>query len=91
MIQAKKFLPLEQLVLDGNGRRVEGFEVQFTTDGSTSYSLLLRDKSDACGFTFSTNQFGVIFQGYPIDDDVEPVKRQVRLPTRAKWNAGGSK
>lgn len=72
-IEAKKYLPLERLVLDG--RQVEGFEVQFTTDGSTGYSLLLRDKSDPCGFTLSTNQFGVIFQGYPIDYDVEPLKR----------------
>jgi hypothetical protein len=73
MSEAKKFLPLEQLVLEV--RQVAGFEVQFTTDGSTSYSVLLRDKSDPCGFTFSTNQFGVIFQGYPIDYDVHPVKR----------------
>ncbi|HXT68500.1 MAG TPA: hypothetical protein VN700_02015 [Vicinamibacterales bacterium] len=40
-----------------------------------TYALLLRDATDPCGFTISTNQVGVIFQGYPIDYDVQPVQR----------------
>jgi hypothetical protein len=53
---------------------VPGFETNFTTDGET-YSLILVDTTDPCGFAFSTNQVGVIFQGYPIDFDVQPLKR----------------
>lgn len=52
----------------------QGFETNFTTDGQ-AYSLILIDKTDPCGFAFSTNQAGVIFQGYPIDFDVQPLKR----------------
>jgi hypothetical protein len=35
--------------------------------------LILRDTTDPCHFVFSTNQVGVIFQGYPIDFDIQPV------------------
>jgi hypothetical protein len=72
MRKAKKYLPMETLTLET--REVEGFEAQFTTDGKT-YSLILKDKTDPCGFAFSTNQAGVIFQGYPIDYEVQPVKK----------------
>lgn len=72
MYKAKKYLPFEELTLER--RSVEGFELQFTTDGK-GYSFLLRDKTDPCGFTFSSNQVGIIFQGYPIDYAVVPVKR----------------
>lgn len=51
-----------------------GFEASFVTDGK-AYSLMLADTLDACHFVVSTNQNGVIFQGYPIDYDVQPVKR----------------
>lgn len=72
MGKAKKFLPLAELKLDLT--KAEGFEAQFTTDGKT-YSLILRDTTDACHFVFSTNQVGIIFQGYPIDYDVQPVDK----------------
>ena len=72
MYKAKKYLPFEELTLER--RIVEGFELQFTTDGK-GYSFLLRDKTDPCGFTFSSNEHGIIFQGYPIDYAVLPVKR----------------
>ena len=49
------------------------FESQFTTNGRTY--LIMRDTMDTCGFAVSTNQVGVIFQGYPVDYDVQPVQR----------------
>lgn len=72
MRKAKKYLPLAELTLDLT--KAEGLEVQFTTDGKT-YSLILKDTTDACHFVFSTNQIGVIFQGYPIDYDIQPVAK----------------
>ena len=54
-----------------------GFEPQFTTNGE-SYALILRDKTDPCGFIFATNQKGIIFQGYPIDYEVQPIKVEVQ-------------
>jgi hypothetical protein len=51
-----------------------GFEPHFTTDGTT-YALMLTDTADACHFVFTTNETGVIFQGYPIDYDVQPIVR----------------
>lgn len=65
-----QFLPLAELRLDLT--KAQGFEPQFTTDGKT-YSLILKDTTDPCGFVFSSNQIGVIFQGYPIDWEVQPV------------------
>jgi hypothetical protein len=67
-----KYQPLTQLGLESIA--VPGFEPQFTTDGET-YALILRDTTDPCGFTVSTNQRGVVFQGYPIDYEVQPVMR----------------
>ena len=32
----------------------------------THYALSLSDTRDACGFTYSTNEMGVIVEGYPI-------------------------
>ena len=52
----------------------QGFEPHFTTDGKT-YALMLFDTADACHFVLSTNENGVIFQGYPIDYAVQPVQR----------------
>jgi hypothetical protein len=66
------FAPLANLSVDLHA--APGFESDFTTDGKT-YALILHDKMDACGFVFSTNQNGVIFQGYPIDYDVQPISR----------------
>lgn len=67
-----EFQPLDALGVDVAS--ADGFDAQFTTNGKT-YALLLRDATDPCGFTISTNQVGVIFQGYPIDYDVQPVQR----------------
>ena len=66
------FAPPENLSVDLNA--APEFESDFTTDGKT-YALILHDKMDACGFVFATNQNGVIFQGYPIDYDVQPISR----------------
>ena len=68
----QQFRPLSDLSVDVGG--APGFEPHFTTDGKT-YALMLVDTTDACHFAFSTNQNGVIFQGYPIDYDVQPVRR----------------
>ena len=70
-----QFLPLAELRLDLT--KAKGFEPQFITDGK-SYSLILRDTTDPCHFVFSTNQVGVIFQGYPIDFDIQPVGNRQR-------------
>jgi hypothetical protein len=70
MWKAKKYLPLADLTI--NPTKVEGFAIQFTTDGK-SYSLILKDTTDPCHFVYSTNQDGVIFRGYPIDIEVLPV------------------
>jgi len=70
MRKAKKYLPLAELTLDFT--KAQGFEPQFTTDGK-SYSLILKDTTDPCGFVYSTNENGVIFRGYPLDLDVLPV------------------
>jgi len=53
---------------------VDDFEPHFTTD-RTTYALMLIDTADACRFALFTNQNGVIFQGYPINYDVQPVQR----------------
>ena len=66
------YAPPANLSVDLNA--APGFESDFTTDGK-SYALILHDKMDACGFVFATNQHGVIFQGYPIDYDVQPISR----------------
>lgn len=66
------FAPLATLGV--NLGSAPGFEPDFTTDG-TSYALLLVDRTDPCGFVLSTNQKGVIFQGYPIDYEVQPIRR----------------
>jgi hypothetical protein len=71
-VKAKKYLPLAELSVDLT--KAQGFEAQFTTDGKT-YSFILKDTADQCHFVFSTNQVGVIFQGYPIDWDVQPVAK----------------
>jgi hypothetical protein len=71
-VKAKKYLPLAELTVGLT--KAQGFEAQFTTDGKT-YSLLLKDATDPCGFVFSTTQIGIIFQGYPIDWDVQPVAK----------------
>jgi hypothetical protein len=67
-----QYQPLTQLRLELPA--AEGFEPEFTTNGET-YAVILRDTADPCGFAVSTNQRGVIFQGYPIDYDVQPVMR----------------
>jgi len=72
MRTAKKYFPLAELIVDLT--KAGGFEPQFTTDGRT-YSLILKDTTDPCHFVFSTNQMGIIFQGYPIDWDVQPVAK----------------
>ena len=69
-----QFLPLADLRLDLT--KAQGFEPQFTTDGK-SYSFILRDTTDPCHLVFSSNEVGIIYQGYPIDHEVHPVK-----PTR---------
>ena len=66
--------PGDQYRRSERGLAKDGFESDFTTDGKT-YALILYDKMDACGFAFSTNQKGVIFQGYPINYDVQPISR----------------
>lgn len=71
-VQSKTFVPFAKLELDLS--KVPDFDVQLTTDGD-SYSVVARDKADPCGFAFFTNQTGVIFQGYPIDFEVQPTKR----------------
>jgi hypothetical protein len=67
-----QYQPLDRLQIDLAS--AAGFESQFTTDGR-SYSLILRDTVDPCGLAVSTNQVGVIFQGYPVDYDVQPIPR----------------
>ena len=71
-VKAKKYLPLAELTVGLT--KAQGFETQFTTDGKT-YSLILKDATDPCGFVFSTTQIGIIFQGYPIDWDIQPVAK----------------
>lgn len=71
-VKAKKYLPLAELTVAL--KKAQGFEAQFTTDGKT-YSLILKDAADPCHFAFSTNQVGIIFQGYPLDLDVLPVAK----------------
>ena len=71
-VKAKRYLPLAELTVDLT--KAQGFEQQFTTDGKT-YSLILKDTTDPCLFVFSTNQIGIIFQGYPIDWGVQPVAK----------------
>jgi hypothetical protein len=66
------YQPLAQLGVELT--MAPGFEPHFTTDGE-SYALILRDSTDSCGYSVSTNQQGIIFQGYPIDYDVQPVAR----------------
>ncbi len=39
------------------------------------YWFMIKDKADPCGFTYISNQDGVIFHGYSIGYDVQPVKR----------------
>ena len=70
--QTQTYRPLADLGLDLTA--ANGFEASLATDGR-AYSLILVDKTDPCGFAFSTNQKGVIFQGYPIDFEVQPLKR----------------
>ena len=70
--KTNSYAPPANLSVDLNA--APGFESDFTTDGKT-YALILYDKMDACGFVFATNQNGVIFQGYPIDYDVQPISR----------------
>ncbi len=71
MQKVGRYLPLTELRIDLTKAR--GFEPQFTTDGK-SYSLILRDTTDSCHFAFSTNELGIIYQGYPIDYEVQPLK-----------------
>jgi hypothetical protein len=71
-VKAKRYLPLAELTVDLT--KAPGFEAQFTTDGKT-YSFILKDTADPCHFVFSTNQLGIIFQGYPIDWGVQPVAK----------------
>jgi hypothetical protein len=66
-----QFLPLPDLRLDLT--KVQGFEPQFSTDGK-GYSLILRDTTDPCHFVFSTNEVGIIYQGYPIDYEVHSIR-----------------
>jgi hypothetical protein len=73
-----KYLPLVDLSIDLTKERMQGFEVQFTTDGK-SYSFILRDTEDLCHLVFATNELGKIYQGYPIDFGVQPV---VKTPTK---------
>jgi TonB family protein len=65
----KKYLPFADLNV--SMPTPTGFEPQFTTNGE-SYALILRDKTDPCGFSFATNELAIIFQGYPIACEVEP-------------------
>ncbi len=69
-VKAKKYLPLAELTVDLT--KAQGFAVQFTTDGR-AYSFILKDTTDPCGFAYSSDQNGVIFQGYPINWGVQPV------------------
>ncbi len=68
----KKYVPFDKL--SSGVAAPAGFEVQFTNNDE-SYALILKDTSDPCHFVFSTNQNGVIFQGYPIGYEVQPLKR----------------
>jgi len=70
--QTKQYRSPTELSVDFGA--AQGFEPHFTTDGKT-YALMLTDSADACRFVLTTNENGVIFQGYPIDYDVQPVKR----------------
>jgi hypothetical protein len=68
--KAKHYLPLAELAVDLT--KAQGFAVQFTTDGK-AYSFILKDTTDPCSFVYSSNEIGIIFQGYPIDWGVQPV------------------
>jgi hypothetical protein len=70
--QTKRYRSPTQLSVDF--ATAQGFEPHFTTDGTT-YALMLTDTTDPCNFVLTTNEKGVIFQGYPVDYDVQPVKR----------------
>jgi hypothetical protein len=39
------------------------------------YWFMIKDKADPCGFAYISNQEGVIFHGYSIGYDVQPIKR----------------
>ena len=71
MFKMHKFLPLAELGVDLT--KAQGFEPQFTV-GEKSYSFIFRDTVDPCHFVFSTNEVGIIYQGYPITYEVQPVK-----------------
>jgi hypothetical protein len=43
-----------------------GWRVHFVVTDS-EYALSLRDTRDACGFTYTTNETGVITEGYPLN------------------------
>jgi hypothetical protein len=67
----KQYQCLTELMIDL--KTAPGFEPHFTKD-RRGYALILVDETDPCGFAASTNENGVIFQGYPIDYDVQLVK-----------------
>jgi hypothetical protein len=73
-----KYLPVVDLGIDLTKERMQGFDVQFTTDGK-SYALILRDTQDPCHLVFATNELGRIYQGYPIDFGVQPL---IKAPTK---------
>lgn len=63
MEKAKKFLPLEELGVDAAS--APGFTPKLTTDGK-SYSVLLKDSTDPCGFALLTSEEGVIYTAMPL-------------------------
>jgi hypothetical protein len=49
-----------------------GWRVHFVL-GPDSYSIALRDTRDPCGFTYLSDESGVIVQGYPITRGPSPL------------------
>ncbi|MGH9812538.1 MAG: hypothetical protein ACRD4T_05320 [Candidatus Acidiferrales bacterium] len=57
---------IKAIDLSAESRILPGLTLRLTTNGE-KYSLLLRDESDPCKFSFYTDQEGVIYYGQPID------------------------
>lgn len=59
----------KSMSLNPKGEIIPGFEVRLTTDG-TKYSIFVTDKTDSCGFSFFSDQQGVIYFGQAIGTSI---------------------
>ncbi len=58
-----RFMPVEKLALPVPD--VKGFEIRFvlSPDG---YAALMKDRTDACGYSLYSTEQGLIYEGYPL-------------------------